>query len=71
VTAPRTALKIVLNLLFIAADCLPKGGVVRVEASQSPDMGEIRIIATGVRARLKPETTLCLAGEAPEDGFQP
>lgn len=71
VSAPRIGLKIVLNLLFIAADCLPKGGTVRVEASRTGHTGELRIIATGARAKLKAETSICLAGETPPDGFQP
>ncbi|MBU6371930.1 MAG: hypothetical protein KJS97_04315 [Alphaproteobacteria bacterium] len=71
VAAPRLGLKIVLNLLFIAADCLPKGGTVRVEASRAGQIGELRIVATGPRAKLKAETSACLAGEAPPDGFQP
>lgn len=71
VAAPRVGLKIVLNLLFIAADCLPKGGTVRVEASRTGQTGELRIIATGTRAKLKAETSACLAGETPPDGFQP
>ena len=71
VTAPRAGLKVFLHLLFLGADCLPKGGTVRVEASKTGDGGEIRIIATGLRAKLKTETAACLAGETPPDGFQP
>lgn len=70
-SAPRPALKIMLHLMALAADCLPKGGTVRVEGAQGDDFGEIRIIATGVRAKLKAETATCLAGDVPQDGFQP
>jgi histidine phosphotransferase ChpT len=69
--APRPGLKVMLHLMALAADCLPKGGTVRVEGEQTTEYGEIRVIATGPRAKLKAETALCLAGEAPQDGFQP
>jgi len=66
---PRGALKIVLNILFIGADCLPKGGIVRLETDEAA--GEVRIVASGQRAKLKADTAACLAGQPPEDGFQP
>jgi histidine phosphotransferase ChpT len=71
VAAPNLALKVALNMLSIAAECLPKGGVVQVDARRldSENESEIRIIASGARATLKAETAACLAGQTPEDGF--
>lgn len=69
VTLPRPGLKVFANVMLIAADCLPRGGVVTVEAGESAEGPEIRAIATGPRAMLKPPTAMALRGEAPDDGF--
>lgn len=68
-TAPRAALKVFANVMMIAADCLPRGGAVRVETAVGADGPEIRAIATGPRAMLKAPTATALRGEAPDDGF--
>lgn len=69
-TMPRAALKVLLNLTLIAAECLPKGGTVRLEAEETPAGPEIRLVAEGQRAKLRPETAQVLGGDAPEHGFQ-
>jgi histidine phosphotransferase ChpT len=66
-TVPRPATRVVMNLLLIAIDCLPRGGQVAVEADAK---GEVRIVATGQRAMLKAETQAALRMEAPADGFK-
>jgi histidine phosphotransferase ChpT len=63
---PRAAVRVIANLLLIAADCLPRGGVVEIAAGA----GEVRIAATGARALMKPATAAGLRGETPEGGFQ-
>lgn len=70
VTLPRAQLRVALNLLMIAADCLPKGGEVAVEAGQGDGGPEVRFVASGPRAVLRAETSDCLRGDAPEHGFQ-
>lgn len=65
VTLPKAATRVVVNLLFIANECLPRGG--KVEVSAGPD-GAITIAASGPRASLKPTTAAALRGELPEDG---
>lgn len=70
VAMPRAAVRVVMNLLMIANECLPRGGVVRLEAGPGDEGTEIRIVAEGPRVRLKPETAAGLRGEAPEEGFQ-
>jgi len=61
---PRPAVRLVLNLLLIANECLPRGG--KVEVTGEP--GEVRIIATGARASLKATSAQALRGEIPDDG---
>jgi histidine phosphotransferase ChpT len=70
VKAPNLALKVMLNMLMIAGECLPKGGVVQVNAAHASEGVEITILSLGPRAMLKAETAACLAGQAPEDGYQ-
>lgn len=69
VTMPRAALKVFLNLLFLAAECLPRGGTVSIEASSINGEGEVRIVAQGPRAGMRPETAAALSGQSPEGGF--
>ena len=69
VAMPRQAVRAVIGLLLIANECLPRGGTVEVAASPGPDGAEVRIIATGQRAALRPATAAALRGEAPEGGL--
>jgi histidine phosphotransferase ChpT len=64
-TLPRAVIRVVLNILMIANECLPKGGKVRLEAEGD----EIRITATGEKARLRAEIATGLAGGVAEDGM--
>lgn len=66
---PRASLKVFMNALFIANECLPKGGVVVLDACKEGDAAEIRISCTGQRAGVRPATLAALRGELPEDGY--
>jgi histidine phosphotransferase ChpT len=66
---PRGALKVFMNVLFIANECLPKGGVVVVDASPGENGAEIRLTCTGQRTGVRPATLAALRGELPEDGY--
>lgn len=66
VTLPRAGMRVVLNILVIAAECLAKGGTVTLEA----EGGEVRVVAEGERARLRQEISDGLRGDFKEDGFQ-
>jgi len=54
------AAKILLNLILIAADSLPRGGIITVDG----DQGTLKVAATGERAALKVETQTGLATDA-------
>lgn len=69
VAMPRPAVRVVVNLLLIANECLPRGGTVEVTAEKWGEGGEVRIIATGPRAKLREATAIALKGEAPDDGL--
>jgi histidine phosphotransferase ChpT len=69
VVLPRAGLKVFANVMLIAADCLPRGGTVSVEAGMGVDGPEIRAVSVGPRAMLKAPTAMAMRGEAPEDGF--
>jgi histidine phosphotransferase ChpT len=44
---------------------------VKIEAGPGPQGGgEVRIVAEGLKAKLKPDTAFALRGETPETGFQ-
>ncbi|HWA22049.1 MAG TPA: histidine phosphotransferase family protein [Caulobacterales bacterium] len=63
---PRAVIRVVLNVLMIANDCLPKGGTVTLALED----GELRVIAVGERMKLKADTAAGLAGNFSEDGYQ-
>ncbi len=69
VSMPRATLKVFMNALFIANECLPKGGVVIVDAIRAGEVVELRINCTGQRAGMRPATWAALQGELPEDGY--
>jgi len=58
----RRAAKAILNLVLVAADCLPRGGRVSVDASPVDAGLSIRIHAAGTQARLADDHRAALAG---------
>ncbi|MGE0830472.1 MAG: histidine phosphotransferase family protein [Hyphomonadaceae bacterium] len=65
VAMPKAAVRVIMNLLYIANDCLPRGGTVEI-ASEGQ---EIRIVSQGQRAMLKPAVAAALRGETVEGAF--
>lgn len=66
---PRSCLRVFMYLLLLGADCLPKGGVVAVEAEQNGVL-EIRAVATGPRAGLRAAVAEALLGDTPAASVQ-
>ena len=64
--AGRRAAKAILNLVIVAADCLPRGGRVAIEAAPVDAGLSIRVRAAGSQARLADDHRAALAaGGAP------
>lgn len=66
VAMPRPAVRVIVNLLLIANECLPRGGKVEVSASKLSEGGEVLVTATGPRAKLREATAAALRGEGQE-----
>jgi histidine phosphotransferase ChpT len=60
---PKDWAKLVMNAALVAADCLPRGGKVVVEASNDSTAPRFQIVATGQVARLSAEAEKALMGE--------
>lgn len=56
--------KLIMNATLMAADCLPRGGTVTVEASGDPAAPSFRIRAVGLNARVTEEVDRSIRGEA-------
>ena len=63
VAMPRPAVRVIVNLLLIANECLPRGGKVDLSAAKAGDGGEVVITATGPRAKMREATALALKGD--------
>ncbi|MGD9814248.1 MAG: histidine phosphotransferase family protein [Hyphomonadaceae bacterium] len=66
VAMPRPAVRVIVNLLLIANECLPRGGTVEITAEKRGDGGEVVITAKGARAKLREATAAALRGESDE-----
>ena len=66
VKMPRPAVRVIVNLLLIANECLPRGGTVEVTAEKHGAGGEVIVSAKGSRAKLREQTAIALRGEGPE-----
>lgn len=66
---PRVAARLLLNLIMVAMDSLPRGGRIEVTGSRSAGLLELAIACTGTRAGLKPTVRDALQGRTPEGGF--
>ena len=60
---PKDWAKLLMNAVLVAADCLPRGGRVVVEASGDSQAPQFRIQATGMVARISADAEKALRGE--------
>jgi len=69
-TLSQPAARVLLNLIWIAVDSLPRGGDVSIEAAPGAD-GDVRlqVVAAGRRLRLDQACQRALCGECPEEGY--
>ena len=71
---PKDWAKLLMNVVLIGADCLPRGGVVRVEANGEGQAPGFKVIATGATVRVSEDVERALKGEISEHdarGVQP
>jgi histidine phosphotransferase ChpT len=61
---PKDWAKLLMNATLLAADCLPRGGLVTVEASADAVLPNFRIHASGMNARVSEEVERSLRGES-------
>jgi len=61
---PKDWAKLLMNATLLAADCLPRGGVVTVETSSDALAPSFLIRAQGASARVTDEVAQALAGDA-------
>lgn len=66
---PRAGARLLMNLLLVGLDCLPRGGTLDVSGSLDDGKLTLSVVAAGTRAGLKPAVRAALAGEMPEGGF--
>lgn len=53
--AHKDVVKILLNLVYIAVDCIPRGGVVEVSLAREGDERSLSVVAAGDRAKINEE----------------
>jgi histidine phosphotransferase ChpT len=64
---PKNRVKLLLNMILVAAQSIPRGGIVAVEGEGLPEALTFRISARGLNARISQTAPALLAG-APENG---
>jgi histidine phosphotransferase ChpT len=61
---PKDWAKLLMNATLLAADCLPRGGMVTVETSADPQAPSFHIRAQGLNARVTEEVDRSIKGES-------
>jgi len=61
--------RLLLNLIMLAVQAVPRGGEVVIEPSESDEATTLVLKATGPKARLAEAVSRTLSGKAPDDGF--
>ena len=64
---PKNKVKLLLNLVMIATNAIPRGGALGVTVTGEAETASYRIVAKGPNARIPPHAQALLAGE-PEGG---
>jgi histidine phosphotransferase ChpT len=64
---PKNRVKLLLNMILVAAQAIPRGGIVEVQGEGPPETMTFRISARGLNARISQAAPSLLAGY-PENG---
>jgi histidine phosphotransferase ChpT len=59
---PKNRVKLLLNMLMLAAGGIPRGGIIKVEATGEGDETGFLVTVTGLNARIPPHAVDLLAG---------
>lgn len=65
----KDAARLLLNLIMLGVQAVPRGGSVTILTRDIEDAFEIRLTCVGPKARLADAVKLTLGGKMPEDGF--
>jgi len=65
----KNRVKLLLNMLLIAGQAIPRGGQITVDPIGSGDAMGFKVSAAGVNAKVAPATAALLAGETGPDGL--
>jgi histidine phosphotransferase ChpT len=69
VLLPKNRVKLLLNMLIVAGQAIPRGGTLTVDPVGAGETMAFRITASGTNARVPPAAAGLLAGQAPDDGI--
>jgi histidine phosphotransferase ChpT len=64
---PKNRVKLLLNMILVAAQSIPRGGILAVEGDGPPEVMTFKISARGLNARIPQAVPALLAG-SPENG---
>lgn len=65
----KNHVRLLLNLIMIGLQCIPRGGELSIDITDSPNAYIISLLADGPKARIYAEYERTLSGKAPDDGF--
>ena len=65
----KPAARVLMNLVWLAVDALPRGGTVTIGATAGEGGARLKIVSAGKKVRLDEGYITALTGNAPEDGF--
>ncbi len=66
---PKDWAKLVMNAAVIAADCLPRGGTLRIEINLEPGVFGFKMVATGQGARIVEDVEKALHGDSADSTY--
>jgi histidine phosphotransferase ChpT len=66
---PKDWAKLLMNATLLAADCLQRGGQVKVETGADTSVPSFKVVATGTHTKVLEETEKALRGESGSNGF--
>ncbi len=67
--SPKNRVKLLLNMLLIAAQTIPRGGSLAVDPIGEGEAMGFKVSATGVNAKVPPAVAALLAGDAGDSGL--